>query len=158
MTFELAIGGTIAALLLGFIYVKSRQLHTFVKIDSVIAKSLEEAQNADGYWPGKPGWSFSQADKKAAYERARGRCERRDCRARTFFGNADEPGEHLRALTLGYLRGVGGHRVPKSHGGGREKRGPIWLCDDCNSRESNEINEYVLAEVRREGKKIYVGD
>lgn len=155
---ELYIGGPIAALFLGFVWIISRRLHAFVKSDGVIAISLEETQDTDGYWPGKEGYAFTQAEKKEAYERARGRCERRHCRARTFFGNADEPGEHLRALALGYQRGVGGHRVPKSHGGGREKRGPVWLCDDCNSRESNEINEYVLAEVRREGKKIYVGD
>lgn len=148
----------IAALVVTYICVRAYRLHTFVKIDSVIAKSIEEAQNADGYWPGKPGWSFSQTEKKDAYDRARGRCERRNCRARTFFGNADEPGEHLRALTLGYLRGVAGHRVPKSHGGGKEKRGPIWLCDFHNSTESDDINEFVLNEVRREGKKIFIGE
>lgn len=154
----------------GGLFIYTRRIHVFTPANSVVAKTLQEAKNADGYWLGKPGWDFSRAEKMASFKRAKRRsgvlsvvnkdyakCERSSCRAWTFYGNADKPGEHLRALTLGYRRGVGGHRVPKSHGGGREKRGPIWLCDTCNSKESNEINEYVIAEVRREGKKIFAG-
>jgi hypothetical protein len=153
---ELIISGSLAVLVLGFIVVRAWKIHTFTPVNSVIAKTIQEAKEIDGYWPGKPGYSFTQADKQAAFKRSRGRCERKHCRARTFFGNADEPGEHLKAIALGYIRGVGGHRVPKSHGGGKEKLGPIWLCDKCNSSESDDINEFVIAEVKREGKKIFI--
>lgn len=149
------IGAPIAAFILLFIWKSSQELLRYYDLQSVKARTLDEAKKRDGYWRGKRGREFTLDEKRRAYERARHRCERAKCGARTTFGDDNETSEKFNQLA-GARDGHAGHRVPRVYGGGFEKAGAIWLCADCNLGESDEINDHVLREVRREGKKIYV--
>lgn len=149
------VGMPIATAFLLFLWTRHGELLAYYDLQKVKASTIEEAKKCNGYWRGKPGREFTLNEKWRAYKRAKHRCERAKCRRLTNFGDANETGERLKEF-VGAIDGHGGHRVPQIYGGGREKAGAIWLCAKCNLGENDEINEHVLREVRREGKKIYV--
>lgn len=150
-------GAPIATAFLLYLITQARDRLDYYNLEKVKARTLDEAKKCDGYWPGKPGRKFSLDEKRRAYERANHRCQRARCGKLTTFGDDNERGEKWKQALIGADDGHAGHRVPFKYGGGKENAGAIWLCADCNLRESDEINEYVLRDVRREGKKIYVG-
>lgn len=149
------IGVPLAATFLLFLWTRSQELLRYYDLQSVKVRTLDEAKKCNGYWRGKPGREFTLDEKRRAYERSGHRCQRAKCGRRTTFGDDNTTGEKLKQI-VGASDGHAGHRVPKVYGGGREKAGAIWLCAKCNLGENDEINEHVLREVRREGKKIYV--